>query len=126
MKNNRKGFTLAELLIVVAIIAVLVAIAIPVFSGALDKANAAVDNANVRSAYAQATTAQLLQGPSGDATYDSTTKTATCSAGVMLAKWDKTKIANITIADPGWAAGDTVAVVVAENGSASLTITPKA
>ena len=31
MKINRKGFTLAELLIVVAIIAVLVAVAIPVF-----------------------------------------------------------------------------------------------
>ena len=31
-KNNKKGFTLAELLIVVAIIAVLVAIAIPVFT----------------------------------------------------------------------------------------------
>jgi prepilin-type N-terminal cleavage/methylation domain-containing protein len=30
MKKNNKGFTLAELLIVVAIIAVLVAIAIPV------------------------------------------------------------------------------------------------
>lgn len=31
-KTNKKGFTLAELLIVVAIIAVLVAIAIPVFT----------------------------------------------------------------------------------------------
>lgn len=31
MKINRKGFTLAELLIVVAIIAVLVAVAIPIF-----------------------------------------------------------------------------------------------
>ena len=30
-QTNKKGFTLAELLIVVAIIAVLVAIAIPVF-----------------------------------------------------------------------------------------------
>ena len=31
-KNNNKGFTLMEMLIVVAIIAVLVAIAIPVFT----------------------------------------------------------------------------------------------
>ena len=37
MKKNNKGFTLAELLIVVAIIAVLVAIAIPVFTSQLEK-----------------------------------------------------------------------------------------
>ncbi len=35
--NNKKGFTLAELLIVVAIIAVLVAISIPIFSSQLRK-----------------------------------------------------------------------------------------
>ena len=51
-KNNKKGFTLAELLIVVAIIAVLVAIAIPVFSSQLEKSREATDLANVRSAYA--------------------------------------------------------------------------
>ena len=37
-KNNNKGFTLMEMLIVVAIIAVLVAIAIPVFTNQLEKA----------------------------------------------------------------------------------------
>ena len=52
MKNNRKGFTLAELLIVVAIIAVLVAIAIPVFTTQLEKSREATDAANVRAAYA--------------------------------------------------------------------------
>lgn len=41
--KNKKGFTLAELLIVVAIIAVLVAIAIAVFSGQMEKARRAVD-----------------------------------------------------------------------------------
>ena len=51
-KNNKKGFTLAELLIVVAIIAVLVAIAIPVFSSQLEKSREATDLANIRSAYA--------------------------------------------------------------------------
>ena len=45
--NNKKGFTIAELLIVVAIIAVLVAIAIPVFTGATNKAEVAKDIANV-------------------------------------------------------------------------------
>lgn len=47
-KLNKKGFTLAELLIVVAIIAILVAIAIPIFTGALEKAEQAVINANIR------------------------------------------------------------------------------
>ena len=51
-KTNKKGFTLAELLIVVAIIAVLVAIAIPVFTTQLEKSRESTDLANVRSAYA--------------------------------------------------------------------------
>lgn len=52
-KMNKKGFTLAELLIVVAIIAVLVAISIPIFSAQLEKAKEATDMANIRSAYAE-------------------------------------------------------------------------
>ena len=52
-KNNKKGFTLAELLIVVAIIAVLVAIAIPIFSSQLEKSREATDVANVRDIYAE-------------------------------------------------------------------------
>lgn len=51
--NNKKGFTLMEMLIVVAIIAVLVAIAIPVFNGALTKSKEAADVANVRALYAE-------------------------------------------------------------------------
>ncbi len=51
--KNRKGFTLAELLIVVAIIAVLVAISIPIFTSQLHKARVATDYANVRSYYAE-------------------------------------------------------------------------
>lgn len=52
-KKNKKGFTLAELLIVVAIIAVLVAIAIPVFNSQLEKSREATDMANIRAAYAE-------------------------------------------------------------------------
>ena len=53
-KMNKKGFTLAELLIVVAIIAVLVAVAIPVFNTQLEKARQGTDLANLRSSYAEA------------------------------------------------------------------------
>ena len=49
--KNKKGFTLAELLIVVAIIAVLVAISIPIFTAQLEKAREATDAANLRAAY---------------------------------------------------------------------------
>lgn len=59
MKKNNKGFTLAELLIVVAIIAVLVAIAIPVFTSQLEKSREATDLSNIRSAYAEVVTAIL-------------------------------------------------------------------
>ena len=52
VKKNKKGFTLMEMLIVVAIIAVLVAIAIPVLSNNLHKAKVAADWANLRSYYA--------------------------------------------------------------------------
>ena len=56
MKISRKGFTLAELLIVVAIIAVLVAVAIPVFGSQLEKSREAAELANVRAAYAKVLT----------------------------------------------------------------------
>ena len=59
MKKNNKGFTLAELLIVVAIIAVLVAVAIPVFTSQLEKSREATDLANVRAAYAEVITQYL-------------------------------------------------------------------
>jgi|GEM_PF-3313502 len=50
--KRKNGFTLAELLFVVAIIAVLVAIAIPVFTRQLERARETTDLANIRAAYA--------------------------------------------------------------------------
>ena len=61
-KTNKKGFTLAELLIVVAIIAVLVAIAIPVFTAHLEKSREAVDAANIRAAYAEVMAEAITDG----------------------------------------------------------------
>lgn len=60
-KLNKKGFTLAELLVVVAIIGVLVAISIPIFTSQLEKSRDAVTLSNIRAAYAQAQTAYLTQ-----------------------------------------------------------------
>ena len=39
-RNARKGFTIVELVIVIAVIAILAAVLIPTFSGVVDKANA--------------------------------------------------------------------------------------
>ena len=60
--RQRKGFTLAELLIVVAIIAVLVAIAIPTFTNQLEKAREATDAANIRALYAEVVAEYLETG----------------------------------------------------------------
>ena len=82
MKKNNKGFTLAELLIVVAIIAVLVAIAIPVFTNQLEKSKEATDAANVRSAIATLVTEYL--------TNDTTSHTVTVPAKQSIAGWQTT------------------------------------
>ena len=63
--NEKKGFTLAELLVVVAIIAVLVAVSIPIFTSQLEKARESTDLANLRAAKAAATTA-ILSGDGDD------------------------------------------------------------
>ncbi|MDD6451223.1 MAG: prepilin-type N-terminal cleavage/methylation domain-containing protein [Lachnospiraceae bacterium] len=68
-RNNKKGFTLAELLIVVAIIAVLVAISIPIFTAQLEKSREATDLANQRAAKAAAVAAYLDADSTGTQTY---------------------------------------------------------
>lgn len=68
VREDRGGFTLAELLVVVAIVAVLVAIAVPVFTSSMDSANKATEDANIRSVRAAGVTEIL----SNSATYGTT------------------------------------------------------
>ena len=56
---NKKGFTLIEMLVVIAIIAILVAIIIPTVTNATKKAAAATNAANLRSLIAEASTDYL-------------------------------------------------------------------
>lgn len=71
--SKKKGFTLMEMMIVVAIIAILMAVIIPTFTNAMNKAKAATDEANLRAYYAETmatciledrdpTTAELVNG----------------------------------------------------------------
>lgn len=87
--RKKKGFTLAELLIVVAIIAVLVAISIPIFTNQLEKSRDAVSIANIRAAYAQAQSAYL--------TADG--KTTDADTDVTVAYGTDGKVTTITVAN---------------------------
>ena len=55
MKNRKakKGFTIIELVIVIAVIGILAAALIPTFSGVIEKANATAAMENARNAYTQ-------------------------------------------------------------------------
>ena len=64
MKMNKKGFTLIEMLVVIAIIAVLVSIVIPIVGSSTDKAGAATNAANLRAMVAEATTKMLASDAS--------------------------------------------------------------
>lgn len=76
-KLNKKGFTLAELLVVVAIVGVLVAISIPIFTSQLEKAREATDAANFRAAYAEAQVDSLDKDGKGGTASTKVTVTAT-------------------------------------------------
>ena len=68
--QGKKGFTLMEMLIVIAIIAVLIAIAIPIFTSQLENSRDATSVANMRSAYAEAQAAYLAGNAKDDGTVE--------------------------------------------------------
>lgn len=53
-KLNKKGFTIVELVIVIAVIAILAGVLIPTFSGIIDKANESAVKQKATAAYKEA------------------------------------------------------------------------
>ena len=66
-RNNQKGFTLVELIVVVAIIAILAAIAVPNFMGLIEKAEVGKDIANATAIAGAVNVYNVLNTPKNQA-----------------------------------------------------------
>ena len=84
----------------------LVAVAIPVFTGQLEKSKIATDKANVRAWYAEQTAAYLSDGTAGASTYDgealkasgaSVTVSGTLAGGDYKVVYDNSSSDGITL-----------------------------
>jgi len=134
-KMNKKGFTLIEMLAVIAIIAVLVAIIVPAVGSSTAKAKAAADAANLRSVLSAATIELAAEGDlddlaasvpasktdstykvvrvvqNGDALEAFYTKTAADTTGMSIAELSKR-------AEDGTSTAGSATITVSANGAA--------
>lgn len=79
-KMNKKGFTIVELVIVIAVIAILAGVLIPTFGGIIDRANESAAMQKVAAAYKEAYAIALADDGKIDST-DFTTDTAATDDG---------------------------------------------
>ena len=123
-KMNKKGFTLIEMLVVIAIIAVLVSIVIPVVGNSTEKAKEAADAANIRAAIAEVTTKAL-----GDGTGSSKTVKMTQGATGFVST-DLTSIGGLTSDQfntiKACTATETPYVTITASAAGAITVTTSA
>lgn len=109
------GFTLIEMLIVVAIIAILVIVSIPMVNSSLEKAKTATDDANKRAAKAAAMIEYMMSEDTDGATYF-------YNADTGKAQGDKTGIEGY--GQSSGQKGEIVQVVISADGTAEATWEP--
>ncbi len=119
--SNRKGFTLIELLIVVVIIGILAAIAIPKFAATKDKAKLASVKSDLRNIETAEEAFYSDQTPPayGDQTALATAKLFTPSAGNVAAIAVTATGYTATVSNASITSGFTQCVVDVGNGAAN-------
>ena len=121
---DKKGFTLIEMLVVIAIIAVLVAIIIPVVVSSTDKAEAAADAANLRSVLGEANTLLMTNNANGSLLQSAEFETGECKTfpgADMYIMYVNPGFIKIFYEDNNLYYGLDYFADIAENGSTTLT-----
>ena len=114
---NKKGFTLIEMLVVIAIIAVLVAIVIPTVSNSTEKAREATDAANIRAIISEVSITGMTNNQNVTKEYKMT----------QTGDFITTEMSTIAGVKPADIAGDNVTVVITYTASTgNVTVAKKA
>lgn len=117
-KSNQKGFTLVELIIVIAILGVLAALLVPRIMGNLDSAEKNKEISNARTIASEISTYNAIQKVNGDPLFIP-------SSGTLVGKSDLTGAPEkIRVAAADFPDDKYVEIHVDSAGNASITIKP--